>query len=130
MILNILVSGNGKEGDFIKQAVIKNRDLPFPLMDLSFKSFPKSEGLLYILSFKFKILRPIWICLIPLTLFIIFKVSAFFWISLGLIALEGLLSPPFIYVVYRIGLKKAGFEGSAKFVSNKRALEVLLYEPG
>ena len=130
MILNILVNGNGKEKEFIRQAVIKNRDLPFPLMDLSYKSFTGSKGLLYVLQFKFKILRPIWICLIPLALFLIFKVTAMVWVALGLLLLEGLLSPAFIYVVYRIGLKKSGFEGSAKFVSNKKALEVLLYESG
>jgi len=111
--------------EFVNRMQVKNKELPLPLFDLWVRCFSFSDKVLVVMHFHWKILRPYMLSLIPLAMALLFKSAVAFWIGVGLVCTEVFLSEFFVYVVLRLGLKKGGFLGGAKYVPNVLALQMI-----
>ena len=125
MILNVRLVGNSVGSKFIKQMEEKCEALPFPFFNVSAKEIPTMQGSIYIMDFTWKIMRPYWICIFPIIAALFFQKLFLLYIAAGILALEFFLSDWFVYLIFKLGLKRAGYKGSIKYLSRQKALEAI-----
>lgn len=126
-MLSVLVDSSLVSRKFLRDVVRRQRESSLPFFDLSVRefSFKDQHKVLYLMCFYWKILRPCWIAVIPFLIALLFGSMIALCVGVGVLSLEFLLSEFFVYFIFRLGLKKGGFVGCAKYVSSEQALQMI-----
>lgn len=125
MILSVLVDKDPKAVKFMSMIQVKQAALPLPVFNLFIKQFDCVDKILYIMHFHWKIFRPALVSVIPFGAAVIFKAWIPFWIGVGLLGTEIFMTDVFVYAVFRLGLKKGGFAGSARYCPGWKSLQLI-----
>lgn len=120
-----MLDGNSCGSKFLKETKKRFNSFPYPFFTFDFKEIPTMQGSVYIMSFHFKIMRPMFISLFLIIAALFFEKLFLLYIAAGIFALEFFMSPVFIYLVFKMGLKRSGYKGKIKFLSILKTLEVI-----